>query len=113
MNGPVTSRSGGLTRQDVDDVLDTVMDPELPLSVRDLGMVYDVRVDGSSVAVDIGLTSTGCPMHDVIVDDVRDTLEAVEGVDRVVVTVVWDPPWTHARITPRGREALANWGIAS
>lgn len=113
MTASAAKQSATISRRYIEDVLDTVQDPELPLSVRDLGMVYDIRIDGSSVSVDIGLTSTGCPMHDQIVDDVRAALHAAEGVEDVVVTLVWDPPWTHERITPQGREALASWGVST
>jgi phenylacetate-CoA oxygenase PaaJ subunit len=100
-----------VTVEDVYGALDQVNDPELPMSVVDMGMIYDVRVVGRTVEVQMSLTSTGCPMHDHIVDDVRAAISAVNGVDAVDVQVVWDPPWTNARITPKGREAMANWGI--
>lgn len=97
----------------VTTALREVRDPELPLSVVDLGLIYDVVVDGAYIRVDMTLTSMGCPCHDVLVDDVRERLAAMPGVERAVVDIVWDPPWTSARITPAGREALANWGIGS
>lgn len=103
----------GVTRDQVFAALTAVKDPELPMSVLDLGLIYDVRVDGTAVEVDMTLTSTGCPVHDLIVNDVRDTVAALEGVSAAHVNVVWDPPWTSERIAPRGRGLLASWGIGS
>ena len=109
-----TTQTGAVL--DVDAVLTAlreVRDPELPLSVIDLGLIYDTAVDGTTVRVDMTLTSMGCPCHDVLVDAVRDRIAAMPGVEHAHVDIVWDPPWTSARITPAGREALANWGIGS
>jgi phenylacetate-CoA oxygenase PaaJ subunit len=100
----------------IDQVMKTislVRDPELPMSVVDMGLIYNVAVDDRAVTVDMTLTSMGCPCHDLIQDDVRDHVAQMPGVDRVEVNIVWDPPWTRARITPSGRKALANWGIKS
>lgn len=95
------------------DALGEVRDPELPLSVLDLGLIYDVAVAGATVRVAMTLTSMGCPCHDILVDDVRARLAALPGVEQANVELVWDPPWTSERITRAGREALASWGIGS
>jgi metal-sulfur cluster biosynthetic enzyme len=105
--------SAGVTREDVYAALSAVRDPELPMSVVDLGLIYDVRVDGTEVEVDMTLTSTGCPVHDLMVEDVRAAAAAVGGVSAARVSVVWDPPWTSNRIAPGGRRLLATWGIGS
>jgi metal-sulfur cluster biosynthetic enzyme len=93
--------------------LDRVNDPELPMSIVELGLIYDVRVIGDVAEVDMTLTSTGCPLHEQIVDDAREAVLAVKGVGEARVTVVWDPPWTRERIRPTGRKLLASWGIRS
>ena len=107
--------SGGatVTPAEIIEAIGEVRDPELPVSVVDLGLVYDIRVEGGSVEVDMTLTSMGCPCHEMIVEDVRDRLAALAAIDDVTVNVVWDPPWTRGRITAAGRKALAGWGITS
>lgn len=98
---------------DVMAVLATVRDPELPLSVVDLGLIYGVDVDQGRVSITMTFTSMGCPCHAMIDGDVRDAVSEMDGVESVSVDVVWDPPWTRARITPQGRRALGDWGIKS
>jgi metal-sulfur cluster biosynthetic enzyme len=94
------------------DALRDVRDPELPVSVVDLGIVYGVERDASRVSVDLTFTAMGCPASDLILEDVRERLLREPGVDEVVINVVWDPPWSAARLTPAGREALEMWGLA-
>ena len=94
-------------------VLDTVPDPEMPsVSVAELGMVVDVRVDGRSVEVDLVATFSGCPAIGVIREDVTNALQAVEGIDAVTVNFVRDVVWEPARISETGREKLRQFGIA-
>lgn len=93
--------------------LEDVRDPEFPISVVDLGLVYGIRRDGGRVAVDLTFTATACPCMDMISDDVRDRLLREEGVDEVVINVVWDPPWTRERLTDKGRELLRQFGVAA
>jgi len=90
-----------------------VQDPEMPINLVDLGVIYDIRqaADGR-VEVDLTFTAMGCPASDFILEDVRERLLREPGVDEVRVNVVWDPPWTSARLTEQGREALEVWGLA-
>ena len=90
-----------------------VQDPEMPINLVDLGVIYDVRQgDDGMVEVDLTFTAMGCPASDFILDDVRERLLREPGVNDVKVNVVWDPPWTSARLTDQGREALEEWGLA-
>jgi metal-sulfur cluster biosynthetic enzyme len=90
-----------------------VQDPEMPINLVDLGVIYDIRQgDGGRVEVDLTFTAMGCPASDFILDDVRERLLREPGVNEVRVNVVWDPPWTSARLTEQGREALEEWGLA-
>ena len=84
----------------------------MPVNIVDLGIVYGVRRDDVQVTVDLTFTAMGCPAADFIIDDVRERLLREPGVVDVVVNVVWDPPWTAARMTRAGREALEMWGLA-
>lgn len=97
---------------DVWKALSEVTDPEIPVSLVDLGMIYRVEVDGSTALVDLTFTSMGCPAMDMILEDVREAVGSVPGVERVEVEVVWSPPWTKARLTDRGRTLLKATGLA-
>lgn len=94
------------------EVLREVEDPELPVSVVDLGLVYGVEVDDGDVRVALTLTYSGCPARDLIVADAEAAVRDLPGVDSVAVDVVYAPPWTYDRITDRGREQLADHGVA-
>jgi len=94
------------------DALRDVQDPEMPLSIVDLGLVYCVERDAGRVSVDLTFTAMGCPASDFILEDVRERLLREPGVSEVRINVVWDPPWTTARVTEAGRDALEAWGLA-
>lgn len=94
-------------------VIGAVPDPEMPpVSVGDLGMVHDVRVDGGRVEVDLIPTFSGCPATQVIRADVEAAIAAMEGVDEAQVRFCFDETWTPERITERGRERLRALAIA-
>lgn len=84
-------------------VLRRVKDPELNLNIVDLGLVYDVRVSGRAITVDMSLTSPGCPSGPEIMGEAEQQLRTVPDVDDVLVNLVWSPPWTPERIEPRVR----------
>jgi phenylacetate-CoA oxygenase PaaJ subunit len=88
-----------------------VQDPELPIGIVDLGLVYAVRIAGGRVEVDLTHTALGCPAIEMMQADVESALREIPGVREVRVRTVWDPPWTKARLTPRGRIALLAHGI--
>jgi len=99
-------------RDELLDALRDVQDPEMPVNIVDLGLVYGIRRDDARVTVDLTFTAMGCPAVDFILDDVRERLLREPGVADVAFNVVWDPPWTAARMTQAGREALEMWGLA-
>ena len=80
-----------------------VKDPDLNLNIVDLGLVYDVRVTGADVEVDMSLTSPGCPSGPEIMADAERILKAMPGVGTVTINLVWSPFWTPDRIEPRVR----------
>ncbi|MCB0035423.1 MAG: metal-sulfur cluster assembly factor [Anaerolineales bacterium] len=92
--------------------LEEVEDPEYPISVVDMGLIYDVKLDGRAVQVNLSFTSMGCPCMEYIIDDVRERLLQEPTVDNVDMQIVWDPPWTRQRLTERGKEKLKAWGIS-
>jgi len=96
------------------EALHDVEDPEMPISIVDLGLVYEVQVQPSGqVSIKLGLTATACPAIDFICEDIRTRLTQ-EGIqpDEIEIELVWDPPWTKARISEEGRFQLRSWGIS-
>jgi probable FeS assembly SUF system protein SufT len=101
----------GTTEQAVWDQLKTVFDPEIPVNVLDLGLIYDCQVsnkdDGkTSVHVKMTLTAPGCGMGPTIAADARSKILSLEGVDEADVELVWDPPWNQAMISEAGKMKL-------
>jgi len=94
------------------DALREVMDPEIPISLVDLGLIYDVRQDGAAVEVDLTFTATACPCMAFIHYDIQDRLKREPGVAEVRVNETWTPAWTKSRISPEGREALRRFGVS-
>ena len=95
------------TKDDVMERLRFCYDPEIPLNIVDLGLIYNVAIENEGdVVVDMTLTAQGCPSHTEISRDIRQTLLSTPGVGNVSVNVVWDPPWTPQRISPEGRQKL-------
>jgi metal-sulfur cluster biosynthetic enzyme len=89
-----------------------VQDPEMPVGLVDLGLIYGIDERDGVVNVDLTFTAMGCPASEFILEDVRERLLREDGVREVRVKVVWDPPWTSARMTQDGRDALEAWGLA-
>ena len=95
------------------EALRRVSDPEYPLSIVDMGMVYDVAVADDRATVVMTFTSIGCPAIDMISADVREAVLGVHGIAEVSVDVVWSPPWTKDRISERGQKVLAYYGVVN
>ncbi len=101
-----TPSDGELTVDAVKLVLRRVKDPEINLNIVDMGLVYDVVVDGRDVRIDMSLTSPGCPSGPEIMGDAERELRSIPDVGEVAVNLVWSPPWTPDRIEPRVRAYL-------
>ena len=103
------------TEQDVWDSLKEVYDPEIPVNIVDLGLVYDLVIDqlpddsGRKVQMKMTLTAPGCGMGPAIAADAQNRILALPGIDDASVEVVWDPPWHQSMITEEGKKIL---GIA-
>jgi metal-sulfur cluster biosynthetic enzyme len=95
------------------EALKQVQDPEFPISLVDLGLIYDVRVTGGVVQVDLTFTATACPCMEFIRSDIRERLLQEQDVEEVVINEVWDPPWTRERMTEEGRAVLRRFGVAA
>lgn len=95
------------SREAVIDALKEVYDPEIPVNIHDLGLIYDVEVAGDgAIAINMTLTAPSCPVAGGLPQEVADTVAMVPGAGPVAVTLVWDPPWSMARMTEEARLAL-------
>jgi FeS assembly SUF system protein len=92
------------------DAIRTVFDPEIPVNIMELGLVYDVWVDAAGVAgVRMTLTAPGCPAAQSLPVEVARKVKAVPGVSDAKVDVVWDPPWTKDRMSDAAKLQLGLW----
>ena len=91
-----------------------VADPELPVSLVDLGLICAIRRSADAVVeIDLTFTATACPCMEFIHADIRERLSREADVAAVEIREVWDPPWTAARMTPHGRALLKSFGVAA
>jgi metal-sulfur cluster biosynthetic enzyme len=89
------------------------MDPEIPISVVDMGLIVDLAEHAGVVDLQLTFTAMGCPAMDFIMDDIRERLLREPGVQRVNIEIVWDPVWTRARLSAEGIEIMRTWGISA
>ncbi|MGB8770482.1 MAG: metal-sulfur cluster assembly factor [Candidatus Korobacteraceae bacterium] len=103
-----------LTQEDVISALKECYDPEIPVNIVDLGLIYEVRMkptevpnlEGEDVEVEMTLTAPGCPSHQYISDQVQQRLLRIPGVGNATVNIVWYPQWTPERLSPEARKQL-------
>ena len=91
--------SAGVDPDQVWQALASIYDPEIPVNIVELGLIYDCRIQGSEVAITMTLTAPGCGMGPVLVDDVKYRVGKVPNVERVAVELVFDPPWSRERMS--------------
>ena len=107
----VETNTGPIDKETLWEALKTVFDPEIPVNIVDLGLVYSLECSehekgGNKVDMQMTLTAPGCGMGPVIADDAKARLEAVTGITEAVVDIVWDPPWNQEMITEEGKMVL-------
>jgi metal-sulfur cluster biosynthetic enzyme len=95
------------------ELLGEVLDPEIPISLVELGLVYGVEHEQGVVRVDITFTATACPCMEFIREDITDRLEQEPWIREVRIEEVWSPPWTTERISPEGRRKLRTLGVSA
>ncbi|MFQ5906498.1 MAG: metal-sulfur cluster assembly factor [bacterium] len=95
-----------VTKDAVMKALSDVMDPELGVSLVDLGLIYDVNVEDDKVEVKMTLTAPGCPLHSVLRQNAQDRIAQIEGVKDANVQVVWDPPWKPEMMSEKAKKQL-------
>lgn len=112
---PATGADAEGLAADVWDALYGVEDPEMPVSIVDLGLIYGVELTeidaGTTVEVLMTLTYSGCPARDMLTDDVERAVAGVEGVESVDVRLVWSPEWSVEMVTEQGKADLKEFGL--
>jgi FeS assembly SUF system protein len=86
--------------------LKEVFDPEIPVNIYDLGLIYNVNVDGGNANILMTLTAPGCPVIDILIDDVTNAAKAVEGIENVHVELTFEPPWDKSMMSEEARLEL-------
>jgi len=95
-----------ITKEQIIETLKSVYDPEIPVNIVDLGLIYNVEVNENNIKVDMTLTAPGCPMASYIAKMAEEALKKIEGVGDVKVNIVWEPRWTPEMISEEGKKVL-------
>ncbi len=98
-------------KEKIIEVLKTVYDPEIPVNVYDLGLVYDIKVEDKKAHILMTLTAPGCPIYHLIKQDIEKKVKELEEIDECNVEFTFDPPWSPEKITEQGKEALRKFGF--
>jgi FeS assembly SUF system protein len=89
------------------EVLKTIYDPEIPVNIYDLGLIYEMEVDNyNNVDIQMTLTAPNCPVADDLVRDVKNSVQTIDGVEKVVVQLVFDPPWNQEMLSEEAKLEL-------
>ena len=103
-----------VSAEDVRSSLKQCMDPEVPLSIVDMGLIYGIDVnENNDVDIKMTMTTQGCPLHETMVDDVKRYTKKVSGVNNVNVEIVWDPPWTMDKMSDDAKAMMKQMGSQS
>jgi probable FeS assembly SUF system protein SufT len=110
-SAPESAKGGPVDEKAVWEMLKTCYDPEIPVNIVDLGLVYDLQISPlpsglNKISVKMTLTAAGCGMGPVIAGDAQQKLLELDGVEEADVEIVWDPPWHQSMISPAGRSRL-------
>jgi metal-sulfur cluster biosynthetic enzyme len=93
-------------KEQVIEALKTVMDPEVPVNIWELGLVYDIKTDGGMVKIDMTMTSPTCPMADDIMEMAREKILAIPSVAGADINLVWEPAWDLSKMSPAAKAEL-------
>jgi FeS assembly SUF system protein len=107
---PLEAGTDAAARDAVIEALRTVHDPEIPVNIYELGLIYELRLDErGNVGIDMTLTAPACPVAGAMPQQVADAVAAVPGIGEVEVNLVWEPPWTKDRMSEEAKVALDMW----
>lgn len=96
-----------LKKEDILDALSEVYDPEIPINIVDMGLIYKVDIDpDNNIEIDMTMTTRGCPMHSMMTAQAQKRIEKIYGAGKVRINLVWEPPWTPEMISPKIREQI-------
>jgi metal-sulfur cluster biosynthetic enzyme len=109
---PATGEGSVGVERNVWDALYEVEDPEMPISIVDLGLIYGVDTEDSHATVEMTLTYTGCPARDMLRETVREAAAGAEGINDAGVRLVWSPEWSVEMVTEQGKEDLREFGLS-
>jgi FeS assembly SUF system protein len=96
-----------ITEEKVIEVLRECFDPEIPVNIYDLGLIYAIEVEDDKIYVEMTLTAPGCPVAGTLGPEIQMRLLGIDGVNDARVEIVWDPPWTPEKLRPEGKEMLS------
>lgn len=100
-----------ISPQAVEDSLKQCMDPEVPLNIVEMGLIYGIDVaTNNDVNIKMTMTTQGCPLHETLVEDATRFVKKIPGVNNVKVDIVWDPPWTMDKMTEEARQKIKDMG---
>jgi FeS assembly SUF system protein len=97
-------------KEEVIKKLKEVYDPEIPVDIYNLGLVYGIEINGNNVHILMTLTAPGCPLANVLPQEVKEKLSEIPGIGNVEVEITWEPAWTPEMITEEGKEKLRGFG---
>jgi metal-sulfur cluster biosynthetic enzyme len=100
-----------VTRDQVIEVLKTCYDPEIPVNIWDLGLIYDITITGGVVSLKMTLTAVGCSLGPQLISEIESKMLGIDGVEDCKVEMVWSPPWTPERLSEEGRFSLQAMGF--
>ena len=99
-----------VTKEVVIEKLKQIYDPEIPVDIYNLGLIYRIEIEGNKINITMTLTAPGCPLAGTIAQEVENRLKELEGVEEVNVEIVWEPQWTIDRLTEEGKKKLREFG---
>ncbi len=103
---PGQNLSDDMLKAKVIDVLRQIYDPEIPVNIYDLGLIYDISIDGLTVHVRMTLTTPNCPVADSMPNTVQESISAIDEIDHAIVELTWDPPWDPDQLSDEVRLEL-------
>ena len=95
-----------INKENVIEILKQCYDPEIPIDLWNLGLIYEINIEEHNINITMSLTTPGCTMGQYMADDIKSKLKNIENVNKVCVDVVFDPPWQPEMMTNEGRKKM-------
>lgn len=109
---PATGEDADGIEAEIWDTLYEIEDPEMPISIVDLGLIYGVTVEDGEALIDMTLTYSGCPARDMLTDEIEEAVAALDAVDDIELRLVWSPEWSLEMVTEQGKTDLKEFGLS-